>query len=278
MTIRKLPYGYTLIEGIIVIDPTEGKNVLSIFEGYVGGASFGCLAQSLSEQGVVYQGTSTNWNKNIIARILENQKYTGQQNYPRIISEDLFREAASVRKKKQSPSATPSEIKLIGIAAECQKCGHVLRRYMAHAPKERWVCDHCNSIPTSVTDEQILDNTLNTLNTLISNRAVIDCPRTQLSQSLDTMRIQNELDRIINDPSRDEAQVKLLIMELAAAKYAQLRNSDYETERIRCLLAAATPTDELDIDLLGKIVEKVIVGSDCSVALKLKNGQIIERN
>jgi uncharacterized protein YcgI (DUF1989 family) len=34
----------------------------------------------------------------------------------------------------------------------------------------------------------------------------------------------------------------------------------------------------LNIDLFGKIVEKVIVSADGAVALKLKNGQIIERN
>ncbi len=278
MTIRKLPYGYTLIEGIIEIDPTEGKNVLSIFESYVAGASFKCLAQSLLEQGAVYHGTSTYWNKNIIARILENEKYTGQQNYPLIISEDLFREAAFVRKKKQSPSATPSEIKLIGIAAECRKCGHALRRHMAHAPKERWVCDRCNSIPTSVTDMQIIQGIQHSLNSLTCKPQIVRATAEQAPQSLDTMRIQNELDRLINDLSRDEAQAKSLIMELAAARYALLGNSEYETERIRHLLAEAASTDELDIDLFGKTVEKVIVASDGSVTLKLKNGQIIERN
>jgi uncharacterized protein YcgI (DUF1989 family) len=92
------------------------------------------------------------------------------------------------------------------------------------------------------------------------------------------MRLQNDLDRLISDPGRDEAQAKSLIMELAAARYALLGNSEYETERIRRLLADAAPTDELNIDLFGKIVEKVIVSADGAVALKLKNGQIIERN
>ena len=50
------------------------------------------------------------WNKNMVARILENAKYTGADNYPKLVDIKLFEAAAAKRQTKQRlPERTPTQ-------------------------------------------------------------------------------------------------------------------------------------------------------------------------
>ena len=73
---RKLPFGYQMRMGEIIWNEPEAKAVQDIFLQYTLGASLKEIAEQMSKTGPAYdEGKS--WNKNMIARILENTKYTG---------------------------------------------------------------------------------------------------------------------------------------------------------------------------------------------------------
>ena len=78
---RKLPFGYQMRVGEIIRNEPEAKAVQDIFLQYTIGASLKEIAAQMSKTGPVYdEGKS--WNKNMVARILENSKYTGADSYP----------------------------------------------------------------------------------------------------------------------------------------------------------------------------------------------------
>ena len=105
---RKLPFGYRMQMGEIVRSEPEAKAVQDIFLQYTLGASLKEIAEQLSKAGPAYDAGKS-WNKNMVARILENPKYTGTDSYPRLVDIKLFEAAAAKRQTKQRlPERTPA--------------------------------------------------------------------------------------------------------------------------------------------------------------------------
>ena len=121
---RKL-YGYTKnINGELVIDEEQAKNVQDIFRWYLDGASVLGIIKKLYDAGVLSPTGKEKWNKRTIETMLSNEKYTGTvtlldsttQEYeyqmkeciPPIITESEFR-AVQEEKKKRSNIVTDDE-------------------------------------------------------------------------------------------------------------------------------------------------------------------------
>lgn len=73
---RKLPFGYKMVMGEIVVHPQEAQAVQGIYARYLAGASFNDITDHLKEKGPPYDADKP-WNKNMVARILEDNRYTG---------------------------------------------------------------------------------------------------------------------------------------------------------------------------------------------------------
>lgn len=121
---RKL-YGYTKnINGELVIDEEQAKNVRDIFRWYLDGASVLGIIKKLYDAGILSPTGKEKWNKRTIETMLSNEKYTGTvtlldsatQEYeyqmkeciPPIITENEFR-AVQEEKKKRSNIVTDDE-------------------------------------------------------------------------------------------------------------------------------------------------------------------------
>ena len=85
---RKQPFGYRMEMGEIVLHPQEAKVVEYIFLQYTTGATYNTLVAELRNQPVLYDKGKA-WNKNMVARILEDTRYTGQSGYPAIIRQEM---------------------------------------------------------------------------------------------------------------------------------------------------------------------------------------------
>ena len=68
---RKQPFGYKMELGEIVIQEQEASVVRWIFQTYLAGASYNDLTEALEKGDVPYE-VGKLWNKNMVARILEN--------------------------------------------------------------------------------------------------------------------------------------------------------------------------------------------------------------
>ena len=109
---RKQPFGYKMEWGEIVIQEREASVVRWIFQSYLTGASYNDLTEALEKGNVPYE-VGKLWNKNMVARILENAKYTGQYDYPTLISQEQFDAVQSRRQKRAAPPRkTPAQKEL----------------------------------------------------------------------------------------------------------------------------------------------------------------------
>ena len=238
---RKLPFGYQMRMGEIVRNEPEAKAVQDIFLQYMLGASLKEIAEQMSKSGPVYdEGKS--WNKNMVARILENAKYTGADSYPELVDINLFEAAAEKRQTKQRlPERTPAQ--------------KALKRV-------------CSKSPTPEIKQQVT----HLLGKLAEQPERIMQPeRTSKPAYTNT---QAELDDALNTQPLDEDAARSLIFRLAQEQYDAIGSEEYETERLRRLFAAFKCTAELNAELLQGAVSAVLVTRQ-TVRLQLKNGQII---
>ena len=101
--------------GEIHQESAESKAVQEIFRLYLDGNSLLAIASMMSSKGVSYNGINTVWNKNMIKRILENEKYIGRNGYPVLIDDETFQKANFQKKMKSTARAEISELVLIGV-------------------------------------------------------------------------------------------------------------------------------------------------------------------
>ena len=241
---RKLPFGYQMRMGEIVRSEPEAKAVQDIFLQYTLGASLKEIAEQMSKTGPTYDAGKS-WNKNMVARILENSKYIGVDSYPKLVDIKLFEAAAAKRQAKQRlPERTPAQ--------------KALKRI-------------CTKPPTPEIEQQIT----HLLGRLAEQPERITQPET--ARAIIQTDTQCRLDDVLNTQPLDEGTARSLIFQLAQEQYDAIGNEEYETARLRRLFAAFECTAELNAELLQSAVSAVLVTRQ-TVRLQLKNGQIIGKN
>lgn len=109
---RNIPFGYCVVNGKYALNATEAEAVRKIFADYIGGKSLKTIA---AEMQIPYNSGKTTWNKNMIARVLENKKYIGENGYPSIISDGEYNSATQIKSernvyRKPAPQADLQEL------------------------------------------------------------------------------------------------------------------------------------------------------------------------
>lgn len=74
---RKIPYGYEMKNGAVVINGAEAETVKNIFSEYVNGLVLKDIAATLKAQGAEYLPGETDWNKSRVKRIIDDARYCG---------------------------------------------------------------------------------------------------------------------------------------------------------------------------------------------------------
>ena len=272
MVNRKLPFGYHIRDGQIQIAEGEAETVRMIYDRYIAGVSYDRLAGELNGCDVPY-APGKQWNKNMVARILQDERYLGGSAYPQIVTPEQFRYAKAA-KPDVSGTRSCAEIKDIRILARCGLCHGPLRR----TRRNYWLCPHCMDSPASIQDDHLIQCVTQLLRRLCEHpEAIAPSP----AVPADNEAVQSAQDRFsqeMDKPEFDEGAAKSAALALASAQFNALDSSDYETMRIQYMLARSEPQDGLDTDLLRQIVSAILIHPNGAVSLRLKNNQIVERS
>lgn len=272
MAIRKLPFGYRIRNGQIQIAEHEAEVVRVIFDHYTAGMSYGRLTDKLNGQDIPYVPGKL-WNKNMVARVLQDERYLGSSAYPQIVTPESFQRAKAA-KPDVSGTVDCAEIKDIRILARCGLCNSPMWRER----KDRWQCPLCMDSPASIKDSHLI---LSADQLLRRPREQPDTVTPSPANPADDKAIQCIQDSFtyeLDKPEFDESAATAKALSLAAAKFNALGSEDYETMRIRYILANAEQHDGLDIVLLRQITSAILIYPTGAVSLKLKNSQIVERS
>lgn len=95
--------------------------------------------------------------------------------------------------------------------------------------------------------------------------------------SIEVLRLNNEIDRQMTNPRANADQLLQLIMDCAKAKYevSESGASEQMTLLIQERLADQSLISDFDYDLFSSVAEKILIQSNTSVHLQLRNGKVI---
>lgn len=96
---RSIPFGYCMVNGKYALNAPEAETVRKIFADYIGGKSLKTIAAKMQ---IPYNIGKNIWNINMVCRVLENEKYIGENVYPQIITAEDFEQAARIKKERNT--------------------------------------------------------------------------------------------------------------------------------------------------------------------------------
>lgn len=286
---RNFPFGYCMKNGIIQTEPNEAEAVKRIFSEYLNSLSFLKIAELMGIEKIRYFPDSDRWNKNMVKRIIENEKYLGNGDFPQIIDDETFHKANQNKlKKAQSLSVIPNDLQEIRKLAYCAECGERLTRIGGNTRSEKWDCKNpqCEKFGVRITDQMIIGAVLNVFNAVIANTNLLD-NYDEISEYKPTSEItkkQNEINQMCDSAQIDFERVKSEIFSLAQFKYSccTYNEKPQKSAEIKALLADKNQLNTLDIGLLKSCVQRILVSRFCTIEVEFIGGirikNITERN
>lgn len=274
---RKLPFGYEMRMGQIFIQEQEAAIVRTIYADYAGGSSYRQITEHLNGQPIPYNTPGKAWNKNMVARILGSNIYVGVDPYPQIISRETQQCVSAVRPKTGTPTDDGRLSKAIRQVSECAACGARPILSATNRAWERWNCPCCRQLTAQVTTPRIKEELTMLLRIIQTAPQLIQKPPSQQSEQTVASQMETRFEQMLNTPDFSEDAAQTMALDLAAARFNALSSEDYETMRIQYILAKSEPGEGLNIGLLRQIAAAVLIHPNGEVSLKLKNGQIIEK-
>ena len=286
---RTIPFGYTMMCGRIVIEPAEANAVIKIFSEYINGMSLLNIARHMELSNVRYNPNSDSWNKNMVKRIIENQKYIGAMGYPQIIDAETF-EKANLQKAVRCTvtSNIPDDIREIRERTYCAECVHRLTRKGGNGRYERWDCssNDCRQLDYRLTDNMLKGAVVLALNTVIANPEMVSA-ETETSRyfpTADVRRKENEISRMMDAALADDERTRDELFCLAQMKFdcCTYNENSSKTAGLVSLLADREQLNNFDIDLFKACVSRIWISHFFTVEIELINGtkikNITERN
>ena len=286
---RVIPFGYSMRNGEITVDFNESKAVARIFEEYLNGSSLQQIAKLMESEKVQYSEISDRWNKNMVKRIIENEKYLGNEKYPQIIGEKFFTQANEKRMlKATSAYVIPEDLKEIRKHTYCLECGHRLSRIGGNCRSAQWDCRNpdCYRLEYQLTDQMIIGVVLTVLNAAIANPNLIENNGeiSTYSPTADIIRKQNEINQMIDSTQVDFDRIKSELYRLTEMKYdcCTYNENLQKTAKIKALLENHEQLNTLDIGLFKSCVNWIWISHFCTIEVEFINGikikNITERN
>ena len=286
---RVIPFGYCMKNGKITIEPKEVYAVAMIFSEYLNGSSLLQIANLMESEKIQYTADSDHWNKNMVKRIIENEKYLGTGKYTQIINEDVFQQANEKRVRKATTLCIISgDLHEIRKVTYCAECGGKLFRKVNGKGREYWNCGNpdCFKYEYRLIDQMIIGAALTVLNSVIANPSLLesDGEISTYSPTADIIRQQNEIKQMTDSIQVDFDRIKFEIFKLAEMKYdcCTYNENPQKTAEIKSLLQNCEQLNILDIGLFKACISRIWISHFCTIEVEFINGvtikNITERN
>lgn len=270
--------------GVIVICLKEADTVKQIFSQYLNGKNLKNIAEKLTENQVEFIPGEYGWNKSRIKRMIEDKRYIGNNTYPPIIDEDIYKKANAEKDNRRTninPVVT-AEKKLLTHKVICTNCGRKLFHNTDSRLKnsEKWFCknEDCQ-FSVYMTVAELEQRITEVLNLLISNYNFTEYEETDISAepSLEICKTENEIERLLESIDFDKTEIQNMILQCAAKKYDAYKGVRHITDRLKADFEKSSPLSAFNAELFDITVSAVVIDKDKKVSLKLKNNKIIRK-
>lgn len=262
MAIRTILYGYQVKNGKTVVHNEESEVVKRVFSLYVEGKTLNSIATLLTEEKVAYFQDEVKWNKNTIKRMIENEKYMGNEVYPMIISTSLFNQTKAVKEKKSCKQETHTpEVELFREITVCGKCGSRYKRVNTWGKREKWMCSKGCKCSNYIDDAILEDAVTGNLNMVIKNPDLLDVVAdSQYMPTIDVTKEENELIRLLEQPKLNFSVVAKCILQGTKVRFdcCEFDNGEL-TEELKNEISFV---DKIDYKVMKEYIKQIRVQPD----------------
>lgn len=277
---RWILFGYRMECCKYLVVPSEAKTVVRIFEAYINGKTLKDIAEELTVEQIVYNEGKTVWNKNMIARIIENAHYAGDSIYPQIVNNETFQLAFNRKNalggKREKDTA---EIKYLKSVLYCAACGGRIRRIAKYTSiREKWSCEHNCKLSKYFDDNTLFGDIQSLINSVIINPNLLDTGKIEYTYepSIETTRKEKEIRYMLDQPNVQFKPIQKTIFDFIQSKFdCCVFDSSVYTEPLKEYMKTQNLTDKLNIKLLALTAEKIMINTDGSIIIHFINGKEI---
>ena len=274
---RFIPYGYTIREGRTVIEHKEADIIREIFDEYIKGASLKDIAESLTQRKIPYTEKTDVWDKARIARIIDNAKYIGDEEYDPIIDEDTYEGAVSMKAARQRNTVQKEceGIALLRNRVKCAECGSPMVRRICSKRhvKESWTCTNavCGK-RLRISDGDLLMKITLLINRIIDNtELMIPKPKIRPVDSPTVANLQRQIDDELQSDRPSEGYIIGKVSEIASQLYKETQANKMivaQIARKRAMLMK--PQESFNCDYFTDLIDYITLSSSGKVTLHTK--------
>ena len=244
---------------------------------YLEGASLKAIAEELTGRQIPYTQRTTTWDKARIARIIDNAKYIGTEEYDPIIDEDMYEAAVSLKTARQRNTCEKENdvIDLLRDFVRCDNCGQPMKRRvsMKHRIRESWNCtnDDCG-IRVRISDTQLIETITVLINRVILNDHLLQPkPRKRYEPDAKVTKVENDIALELERDAPNEEYIIEKTIEMAALMYEQSNAKLNLTVSLARKLAHTMVTqDEFNQDYFTALASYITLGEQGRVVLHTK--------
>ena len=276
---RWIPYGYTIREGRTVIEHTEAEIIREIFDEYIKGASLKDIAENLTQRRIPYTEKTDVWDKARIARIIDNAKYIGDEEYDPIIDEDTYEGAVSMKAARQRNTVQKEceGIALLRNRVKCEDCGSPMVRRICSKRhvKESWTCQNAEcGKRLRISDGDLLQKITILMNRIIKNsELLIPKPKTRIVDSPTVANLQRQVDAELGKDHPSEEYIVEKISDIASQLYKETQAKKIIVAQIaRKRASMMRPQENFNCDYFSDLIDYITLSSSGKVRLHTKVG------
>ena len=275
---RSIPFGYCYQNGTLAVHPQESQTVRAVFAAYLSGEPLSKIAANLTAKLVEYLPGHSQWDKARVKRLLDNVKYTGEGDFPQLITEKQFQMA---HQKKESANTNrqlaDEDIKLFKGLTHCHHCGGFMVRRM-DARMERpvtWKCPACDYF-LPLPDEEFKQRVFLLQKKLADKPLLAEKEEDEIPvTSMEARRLTNEIFRKLDSGDFSEDELVDLALQCAAKNYEAITSAQHITDRLTATLLHAGPLSAFDRELFQRTVLEIHLTRKGEILLKLQNGVFV---
>ena len=278
---RNIPFGYRFKNGKIMISDDEHTTLRRICSEYLDGRSLLQIANGLQTDKVEFAPGITTWNKARIMRIVDDDRYLGNETYPQLIDEATLERMRSRKTSRNTQSSTDrrSGIYRLKVPVICPACGGAMHRRQDARCKciQKWGCSQCGT-QIEKADAVLMEEITELLNTLICNPDMIYSQQhSRKEPSIEQRRLDNEIARTLEGYDFDKDALREKLFRRAALCYCQIGNEAYIENQLRCILEQTECLEAFDAELTNEIVKQIRLSEDGPVRIILINDQEVRK-
>lgn len=275
---RTIPFGYQYENGVLAINSPEAHTVQKVFAAYLSGEPLSKIADHLTAKLVEYLPGHWQWDKSRVKRLLDNAKYTGEDDFPPIIKERDFQLAHQKKENANTNRQSVDEdIKLFKGLTHCHHCGNAMVRRMDSRMEHpvTWKCPRCDYF-LSLPDEEFKRRVFLLQKKLADKPLLAEKEEDEIQvTSMEARRLTNEIFRKLDSANFSEDELVTLALQCAAKNYEAISSARHITDRLTATLLHAGPLSAFDRELFQRTVLEIHLTRKGEILLKLQNGMFV---